>query len=305
MKINNLDVKCYLYVDDDQLVATADSCVCTLLDTAPVENGLTDSHSGIFALEFINLQFIEQNTFFKNRYYWCTLNYGDFTLFSCEDLTVDQDLSCNSNCTILFKGRIFSHFSGFLIYCWLNNKQVFHWSNYPSKEIQYNWITACIRYQYFIREQISLPEILKVEIDANCFNTDCEFWLHMGEAFLGERGYIGRDWYGVEECLCELSNFGVKEIHLHVKDLALFKHKLLLIVKELIEERNEYNRQELEILKIMADGMDLVEYLIEIGDSIENYDEIIFNEEIHSKTSYDCWLNLVNDRRFNIQYSYD
>ncbi|MDX8000937.1 hypothetical protein FE394_17510 [Xenorhabdus sp. Reich] len=103
---------------------------------------------------------------------------------------------------------------------WVKGNDFIYWKNNKCIEAKNLWLTACLYWQ-----QIFPPKpnkILNASLSLEGVNNYLDFFCMLGEAFLGKRGYIGRDFHGFDDLLGDLS-YEKSEINIYIENMNKLK----------------------------------------------------------------------------------
>ncbi len=103
---------------------------------------------------------------------------------------------------------------------WTKGNDFLYWKNNKCIEAKDLWLTACLYWQ-----QIFPPKqgnMLNASLSLEGVNSYLDFFCMLGEAFWGKRGYIGRDFYGFDDLLGDLS-YEKSEINIYIENMNKLK----------------------------------------------------------------------------------
>lgn len=98
---------------------------------------------------------------------------------------------------------------------WANGNEIFYWKNNECKESKKLWLTSCLYWQQTL--PLNKRTTLNPHINLDNVNNILDFFCMLGEAFWGRKGYIGKDFYGFNDLLGDLTANGNK-INIYIKN---------------------------------------------------------------------------------------
>lgn len=110
---------------------------------------------------------------------------------------------------------------------WSNGNEILYWKNNKCKEAKKLWLTACLYWQQTLplNENENENEKFNIFLNLDNVNNLLDFFCMLGEAFWGRKGYIGKDFFGFNDLLNELTS-KTAEVNIHIKNEKKLKNFL-------------------------------------------------------------------------------
>lgn len=122
---------------------------------------------------------------------------------------------------------------------WFNGNEILYWKNNNSNEAKNLWLTTCLYWQQIF--QPSIKSELNVYLNLEKVNNRLDFFCMLGEAFWGRKGYMGRDFYGLDDLLSELRSI---KINIYIKN----EKKMKQFLENISPQDNNYYLTFIDIL---------------------------------------------------------
>ncbi|AYY82806.1 hypothetical protein [Proteus vulgaris] len=98
---------------------------------------------------------------------------------------------------------------------WENGNEIFYWRSNKCEKSKKIWLNSCLYWQQTLPSNKNI--ILNPHINLDDVNNILDFFCMLGEAFWGRKGYIGKDFYGFNDLLGDLTANGNK-INIYIKN---------------------------------------------------------------------------------------